>query len=179
MSKFENYGKKLDSDTNLFLDEHFDTLLEEIREGRATRNAVHSWLDDDGKLHEFVDQYLDLRDAVEILEQCKHEETDSGLWEGLSLREAVSAMAFWSYNSDLRYEIEETVKDKLEDELMEAESSLDTLHMELDQLNEELESSESEDDSIGIIETDISLKEEEISDLEGFISTLNSVIDGI
>lgn len=175
MSKtaYSNYHEKVRSDTGDFVNEYFDDFLQSVKDGEKA--DFHDYIDGDNKLHEHIDQYLDLREAVDILEQCENEETDSGLWEGLPPKEAVTAMAFWSFKADVYKEIKSMFEEKLNDELVELESKLDSMHDKLEEL-EEINTDEGYNEKL---EEEIDNWKDEIEKIEEQITNINSVIDDI
>lgn len=148
MSKFENYYNHVNEEAEGFVEQYLEDFIHDISNGSTD---VDSLLDDDGKLHEYCDQYIDLRDAVEILEQSNNVEEDSGLWESLSPIEAVESMGFWTFKNDMRDAVREQLEAKLEEKKSELESELEDLEktkLELDEKFEELEEKRDELDEL-------------------------------
>lgn len=89
--------------------EAWDTLVEfasEIAEqlgdnGAASNDLFNDYPDGDRYHHEtHVDHEYDLSAAAQILDELSDfEETDSGLWEGLEPRRAISAQAAYTYGN--------------------------------------------------------------------------------
>lgn len=174
MSDFKNYFKKLEGDAKDFLDYYFDDFLDDIKGGYG--NDYHGMIDgNDGKLHDHIDQELDLNEASDILDQCINEETDSGMWNGLPPREAISSQAFWSYKNDILYhEIPKQMKEKLEDILDEKGGKLEGLEQEYDELKEELTNIDEDEEEL---EEKIETLSEEIDDLQEVIDNIEDFIN--
>lgn len=88
------------------------SLVEERQRGGAApvgnlQELQAAWedIDDDGQLHDEVESSLTwqqgLRECAIILENAEHEETDSGLWQGLPPLEAIRIMAFFTYKAEV------------------------------------------------------------------------------
>lgn len=166
-NQFENYYSFIQDDAESFLNNYFDDFAERIKDGET--NAYYM-IDDDGKLHEHADMYIDLREAVEILEQSNSVETDSGLWEGLETpEEMLGAKAFWTYKSDLMSEVMEQFKEKLEELLEKVEEEKSEL---VEKLNELDEDNDDEYDEYKEIETDIDNLNDQIGYIEDAIDSL-------
>jgi predicted RNase H-like nuclease (RuvC/YqgF family) len=176
-TRYSEYHNALDNDAEEFVDNYYDDFLDEIKGGYATRHFFDSFIDDDGKLHSHIDEYLSLHEAVDIIENCDNEETDSGLWEGMSPKEAIIAMAFWSYRLDIMEKVKELFKDKLTDELIEQEGVLDTLYSELDELKDKLEKVDEESEEYPTLEESVENQENKVEAVEDYIKELNAVID--
>jgi chromosome segregation ATPase len=188
-NKYENYYSYVEKDARNFLDQYYDGFLAEIKEGNTD---AYNLIDDDNKLHEWTDDYLDLRDAVEILEQSNNVEEDSGLWEGLEPVRAVESMAFWTLKNDLNSEIREQFKARLEDDkdvvndkLADLENKLESIQTKRNDIMvelEELQSLDEDDDSeakIESLEEEIEQFDDEISDVEDAIAEIKDEIDYI
>lgn len=79
---------------------------------------------------EHVDKEYDLLEAAMILEQLdKFEETDSGLWEGLEPRRAISCQAAYTYGNAVSYCFEELLQ-YIEDQLNSDPILVDMLGIE-------------------------------------------------
>jgi hypothetical protein len=79
-----------------FQGEILDQLLES---GKASDDVNNDYPDGDAYHHEtHVDRDYSLTEAAELLDElAEYEETDSGLWEGLAPREAISAQAAYTF----------------------------------------------------------------------------------
>lgn len=193
MSKFENYYNHVNEEAEGFVEQYLEDFIHDISNGSTD---VDSLLEDDGKLHEYCDQNIVLRDAVEILEQSNNVEEDSGLWESLSPIEAVESMGFWTFKNDMRDAVREQLGDKLEEKKSELESELEDLEktkLEIEEKMEELEEERDELDDLDEmdeneqkrydeIETKIGELEkerldDEEEDIEDVIEAMGYVID--
>lgn len=184
-TKFSNYSEAVREDAQDFLDEYFDGFLSEIKDGVRYASGL---IDDDGKLHEHLDQSLDLRESVDILEGSDNVETDSGLWEGLEPMRAIETQAFYTYKSDVNSTVREEMKERLESAQSEIQSQLDSEQAELDKANEkreslceELRSIDEEEDEVryNSIEQSIEELDEVIEGLEEKVSDLQTHVDNI
>lgn len=60
-----------------------------------------------GFFHEsVVDQSYSIEDAAFVIANCENEETDTGMWEGLEMDEAMQRCAAFSYGNDVWAEVE-------------------------------------------------------------------------
>lgn len=66
--------------------------------------------------HKYFDQLkTELTTAAHLLSLVDELATDSGLWEGLKdPRDKINSMAFYSVERDLRFQVEEDIKDYLD-----------------------------------------------------------------
>lgn len=99
-----------------FIDEIVHDLIEN---GEASDDLLNDYGNGDSYHHEsHVDKSYRLTEADELLDELReYEETDSGLWQGLQPREAISAQAAYTYGNavmsfwfDLIKEINEAVR---------------------------------------------------------------------
>jgi hypothetical protein len=69
--------------------------------GKASDDLLNDYPNGDAYHHEtHTDKAYSLSEAVELLEALdEYEETDSGLWEGLPPRDAISAQAAYTYSA--------------------------------------------------------------------------------
>jgi len=132
MSKFENYYSFIRENAEDFVDEYYEDFLSNVCNGDTDS---YGYIDNDGKLHDWIDAEISMRDAVEILEQSDNVETDRGLWEGLEPISAIGAMGFWTYKNDMIHEVVSQLKDKLEAERDKRQRVID--ECEADQENSE------------------------------------------
>jgi len=82
-------------------------------DGKASTDLFNDYGDGDEYHYEsHLDKEYDLTEAATLLNQLdNHEETDSGLWEGLEPREAISAQAAYTYGNAVLSYWEEIVKE--------------------------------------------------------------------
>lgn len=117
-----NYRKEASDDAANMADNFLDEIVEQIQDkGRASDDINNDYDGGDSYHHEtHIDKSYHLIEAAHLLDQLSDfEETDSGLWESLDPREAVSAMAAYTYGNavysywtDLIKEINEKVADE-------------------------------------------------------------------
>lgn len=119
-----NYRKAARDDAHEFIERFSEQIeLQMIEDSRVSEDFRNDWEGGDSYLHEsYVDREYDLGEAAGLLYQLdEFEETDSGLWEGQSPREAISTRAAFTYGRAVEEYVREFVKeinDKL-DELVE------------------------------------------------------------
>lgn len=83
----------------------------------SIEDLIEAWdeVDYDGMLHEYIDSSLtwqqSLRESEIIIRNCKSEECDTGLWEGLQPEEAIRAKAFWTYKLEVQEDGRELIKE--------------------------------------------------------------------
>jgi hypothetical protein len=113
MSTKTNYQAEAMSDakdtaTN-FLDEIVDAICDN---GEASDDLLNDYANGDGYHHEnHVDQFYDLTEAAELLDELsRHEETDTGLWAGLSPRDAICAQAAYTYGNAVMSDWQDIIK---------------------------------------------------------------------
>ncbi len=102
MSKTTDYRSEASDDAANFVEEFADQVVEKlIDDGEASDDFLNDYGNADSYHHEtHVDKAYNLSEAAEILDQLDdYEETDSGLWEGLQPREAISAQAAYTYGA--------------------------------------------------------------------------------
>jgi hypothetical protein len=112
-----NYVEDAQSDARDMARNFMDEITEQlISGGEASRDLLNDYPDGDSYHHEnHVDRDYDLTEAANLLDQLSdHEETDSGLWQGLEPRRAIAAQAAYTYgNAVMHYwrEIIEAIND--------------------------------------------------------------------
>jgi predicted ribosome quality control (RQC) complex YloA/Tae2 family protein len=144
-SQFQNYQKFLQDDAENFVNEYWDKLLDEIKDGGIGKHDAWTFIDDDCYIHEHVDgHYIDFDDAYWILKGCDDEETDSGLWEGQSPKDAIVTMAFFTYRAELTRAVAREFAARLEEYLEEQTAVLETLENEYNDLERKRDSMEGE-----------------------------------
>lgn len=123
-------------DAKNFLEYNDDMVRESITDGNRSLDDHREFSD---KFHEqVVDRSYSFDDALVILKECKNDETDSGLWEGKELEDAIVIKAAFSYANDVRSEISD-----LYDELKELyDEKLAALEAEYESLEERSEAGE-------------------------------------
>ena len=117
-----------------FISDYGDEIKEIIKENKEKteeeiwEEIYQNW-DLNDKIWEFLDSawYSFLRDewcedrktelssAVKVIEESNEVETDSGLWEGKEPEDAIMSQAFATAGNDLYFELEERIKQMIED----------------------------------------------------------------
>ncbi len=147
MSEDSNYKYKAHDAAIEFVEEY---LLEQIAEklmdsGKASDDLYNDYSGADAYHHEnHVDKHYEFKDAALAISQLgDYEESDSGLWDGQDMRQALCSCAAWTFGNavmqmtiDIIGQINEHYDDVLEDqqnsqneddEELEALSKEDTL----------------------------------------------------
>ena len=97
-----NYHKEAESDAASMVQEFEDQIIEQlIDKGEASDDYNNDYDGGDEYHHQsHVDKAYSLLEAANLLDQLdRYEETDSGLWQGLKPREAISAQAAYTYGN--------------------------------------------------------------------------------
>lgn len=108
-----NWARDAEDDARHTVDEFEDEIVEQlVRDGEASDDLGNDYSGGDRYHHEtHVDKEYSLMEAAEVLDQLsEHEETDSGLWEGLPPRDAVSAQAAYTYGNAVYEEWRELIR---------------------------------------------------------------------
>ncbi|MHA1952469.1 MAG: hypothetical protein ACW96U_00795 [Candidatus Heimdallarchaeaceae archaeon] len=94
-----NYHEEAEDYAKEFIKEHVDIIIDDaISNGEISTDPYHY---SDSWIHESVtDNWFDLQESAEILDQLDEwEETDCGLWDGRSPKDAISAQAAYTYGN--------------------------------------------------------------------------------
>lgn len=97
-----NYRENAKSDAQDMAREFLDQILEQFLDKDEVSNDFNNDYDSGDSYHHetHVDKEYDLQEAAAVLEQLRdHEETDSGLWDGLEPSEAIAAQAAYTYGN--------------------------------------------------------------------------------
>lgn len=134
----QNYRNEASDDAADFCENFIDQIVEQIVEnGKASDDYNNDYSDGDSYFHEsYVDRSYNLKEAAELLDELDdHEETDSGLWEGQSPRDAISTQAAFTYGNavasyfrDLIEEINDAIEELQND--LEPDDVLTTKQVE-------------------------------------------------
>lgn len=109
----ENYHEMAEDDARETVEEFLDTIVEAlIDKHEASDDLNNDYPNGDSYHHErHVDQSYSLLEAAQLLDQLsEHEETDEGLWEGQSPREAVATQAAFTYGNAVYSEFTDMIK---------------------------------------------------------------------
>lgn len=102
MSQTQDYLSDAMDDAADTAREFLDQIVEQLTDsGEASDDLLNDYPNGDAYHHEtHVDRAYNLQDAALLLDQLSdHEETDSGLWEGLPPRDAIGAQAAYTYGN--------------------------------------------------------------------------------
>jgi len=119
-----------------FTDEILEMLLDK---GEASDDLLNDYPNGDAWHHEsHVDKWYSLHDAAAVLDQLdEFEETDSGLWEGQSFKEAIGTCAAFTYGNAVIsdwHDLIETINEKAESIVDEYDGQIADLETEIDDL---------------------------------------------
>jgi hypothetical protein len=95
-----DYEREARNDAVSFFDEYKDVMVDAlVNGGKVSDDLYNDYSNGDGFIHEtYTDKWYDLRDAVDVLEDLdRYEETDSGLWDGQGMKEALGTCAAYTY----------------------------------------------------------------------------------
>lgn len=121
--------------------EFADQIAEQLVEKReASDDLLNDYPNGDAYHHEsHVDRSYDVLEAATVLDELdEHEEDDSGLWEGLGMKEALSACAAYTYGRAVYHHWTNIIADVNMDE------DIDDLLLILDDLEDMKGSSDEE-----------------------------------
>jgi hypothetical protein len=93
-----------------FKDEVTEQLL---NKGEASDDWNNDYPNGDSYFHEsYVDKSYSLTKAAELLDELdEYEETDSGLWQGLSPKEAISTQAAYTYGNAVHFKAKDLIEE--------------------------------------------------------------------
>ena len=106
-----DYEREVEKEAKEFLSEHEDEIVELLTDSaKELSEELYESLNED------LDRSYTPEDATFVLENSENEETDSGLWEGVSdWREELNIRAAYTYINDVRSEIDYIYKQMYED----------------------------------------------------------------
>lgn len=144
-----------------FIDEIVEQILDDNLYSASLGEASDNLLDDrkysggDSYHHEtHVDKSYRLLDAAELLDQLDdHEETDNGLWEGQSPREAISIQAAYTFGNAVMHYWQELIEE-INTEAGQISSEYDDEFYDLEKLIDEAEE-DSEDEAVADAKTQL------------------------
>jgi len=101
MAHDTNWNTEAQSDAKDLVRNFEDEVAQQLVDKGKASDDWNNYDGGDSYFHEsYVDKSYALIESAELLEQLdEHEETDSGLWEGLSPREAIGAQAAYTYGN--------------------------------------------------------------------------------
>lgn len=97
-----NFVRDVRRDALNMMEEFLDATIEQLLDdGKASGDLLNDYPNGDAYHHEtHVDKDYSLSEAAELLDCLSdHEETDSGLWQGLEPREAIACQAAFTYGN--------------------------------------------------------------------------------
>lgn len=154
----ENYLQKAANDAAETVQNFQDEILTQLlAKGKASADLNNDYPGGASWHHEcHVDKSYSLRDAANVLDQLdEFEETDSGLWEGLDMKDALSACAAYTYGNAVASEWADLIKqinDEAEliiadftDEARDLESEIDSLNGQAEDADSKAEDAEDAD----------------------------------
>lgn len=147
MAERENYRRNAEDDARETVEYFMDEIVERlIDKGEASNDLNNDYSGGDAYHHEtHVDRDYSLLEAAQLLDDLpKHEETDSGLWEGQEPREAVATQAAFTYGNAVMAEwndfievINDEVPQVLDDMRTDRDSKVEELRGRLEELAED------------------------------------------
>ena len=119
-----------------FADEILEQLLDD---GKASDDLLNDYPDGDSWHHEsHVDKWYSMIDAAILIDQLdEFEETDSGLWQGQSFKDAISTCAAFTYGNAVYSEWRELIE-KINEEASDIIDDYDTQIEDLEWNTEEV-----------------------------------------
>lgn len=102
MPEIEDYRQNARKDAADAVENFLDEIAEQLVEnGKASDDMNNDYPDGDAYHHEnHVDKSYTFLEAAHLLDQLdQYEADDSGLWEGLAPKEAISTMAAYTYGN--------------------------------------------------------------------------------
>ena len=115
----QNYEEELNKyiEDGLREERDSDDIFDEIEQTFNLQDKVIEWVDI--SFYSFIKKdFLDdckseLTSYAKIIDECKQEETDRGLWEGQQPEESIKIKAFYSVINDFRNKVEFLIKEKI------------------------------------------------------------------
>lgn len=164
-TEVENYLANAESDAKETVDNFKDEIVEQLLDsGKASDDLLNDYDGGDAWHHEsHVDKWYSLHDAAAVLDQLdEFEETDSGLWEGQGMKEALSTCAAFTYGNAVYNEwrklIErineeaDTIISEFDDEEADLEEAVEAANNEATDRDEEAEETEETDEATDLRE---------------------------
>lgn len=141
MPSTTNYQNEARSDACSTVENFRDEILDQLMsDGQASDDLYNDYDGGDRYHHEsHVDKWYNMTEAAAILDQLdEYEETDSGLWEGQPMKEALSTCAAFTYGNAVLSEWADLIREING----QAEEIIDEFATEENDLEDEIESSE-------------------------------------
>ena len=104
------YQNDVNTDAFDFLDEIEADIKEAIINGEEDVSEIRCDETGYGYIQDYfhesvIDRSYSIEDAAFVIANCENEETDTGIWEGLEMHEAMQACAAYSYGNDVWEEV--------------------------------------------------------------------------
>lgn len=110
-----SYSEQAEDDAKELVRDYFmDEIIEQlINDGEASSDYNNDYDNGDSTFHEIiVDKDYSPKEALELLDDLyKHEEEDSGLWEGQDYRGVLSAKAAYTYGNAVGSEFQSLIEE--------------------------------------------------------------------
>ncbi len=145
-----NYRKEALSDARDTVQNFIDEILEMLNDdGKASDDLLNDYPNGDSYHHKsHTDHYYDLQESAAILDQLsEYEETDSGLWEGLGMKEALASCAAFTYARAVYCQWQsliEKIKDEADTIIDEFTTEENDLESDIDDLKSEAQDQDEE-----------------------------------
>ena len=115
-----DYKHDVNTDAYDFLNEIEADIKEAIINGEEDISEIDCSESGYGEIRDYfheavVDRSYSIEDAAFVIANCENQETDTGLWEGRDMEEAMQVCAAYSYGADV-WEEAERIYDELRDE---------------------------------------------------------------
>ena len=122
-----------------FADEILEQLLDD---GKASDDLLNDYPDGDSWHHEsHVDKWYSMIDAAILIDQLdEFEETDSGLWQGQSFKDAISTCAAFTYGNAVYSawrELIEKINEEASDIIDDYDTQIEDLEWNTEEVTEE------------------------------------------
>ena len=122
-----------------FADEILEQLLDD---GKASDDLLNDYPDGDSWHHEsHVDKWYSMIDAAVLIDQLdEFEETDSGLWQGQSFKDAISTCAAFTYGNAVMsewHDLVQRINEKASDIIDDYDNQIDELEWGTEEVTEE------------------------------------------
>lgn len=156
MPSTNNYRDEARSDACSTVENFRDEILDQLMsDGQASDDLHNDYSNGDSYHHEsHVDKWYNVAEAAAVLDQLdEYEETDSGLWDGQPMKEALSTCAAFTYGNAVLSEWADLIREingqaeEIIDEFATEESDLEDEIESNENLAEEAENDEDDEDA--------------------------------
>jgi hypothetical protein len=163
-----------------FRDEIVNMLVDK---GEASDDLLNDYPNGCSWHHEnHVDKWYDLKDACEVITELgdDYEETDTGLWQGQDMKDALSTCAAFTYSNavaDCWCKRIKQINEEAENIASDLDAEIGELSFEIDDLATDAAMTENEEERAEIQE-EIDAKEEQLEELENTLDERKRVAFG-